>query len=220
MQLPPTPVATTTSRATTTGAASQCTLAMALTLTAVCVFHLSQEVIALDSCLVSQWLIVLICCGLIWMYVKALIPSLECFEICVWYWMTFAFTSGTQCGSVECLNGGQCLSSACECSPPYSGQDCSTFNVCKLQWLAKSQSTHTYTQKHTQEPNDSLLCLHWSIYTCICSVYTVCLLWCYIHRWSGRLQWRCMHTRSRSGQWYDCTLSLPKEHQRTVLWNV
>ena len=54
MQLPPTPVATTTSLATTTVAASQCTLPMALTLTAVCVGHLSQEMTALGSCLVSQ----------------------------------------------------------------------------------------------------------------------------------------------------------------------
>ena len=127
----------------------------------------------------------------------------------------FAFTPGTQCGSVECLNGGQCVNSACECSPPYSGHDCSTFNVCEFEWLTLTHlyvftreraRTHTYTHirthihahKLTEKSNKgacishvhlymyllSILCLvhsllfyiRTSIYTFICSVYTVCLL--------------------------------------------
>ena len=59
---------------------------------------------------------------------------------------SFAFTPGTQCGSVECLNGGQCVNSACECIPPYSGDDCSMFNVCEFEWLTL---THLYTCTHT-----------------------------------------------------------------------
>ena len=56
----------------------------------------------------------------------------ECFEVSLRTVNDFSFTSGTQCGSVECLNGGQCLNSTCVCSPPYSGNDCSTFNVCEF----------------------------------------------------------------------------------------
>ena len=57
----------------------------------------------------------------------------ECFEVSLRTVNDFSFTSGTQCGSVECLNGGQCLNSTCVCSPPYSGNDCSTFNVCEFE---------------------------------------------------------------------------------------
>ena len=109
---------------------------------------------------------------------------------------SFAFTPGTQCGSVECLNGGQCVNSACECSPPYSGHDCSTFNVCEFEWLTLTHlyiftrehtRTHTYTHirthihahTHTHRHTNlqrSLTRVH--VYpmctcTCTCSVYTV-----------------------------------------------
>ena len=57
----------------------------------------------------------------------------ECFEVSLRTVNDFSFTSVTQCGSVECLNGGQCLNSTCVCSPPYSGNDCSTFNVCEFE---------------------------------------------------------------------------------------
>ena len=64
--------------------------------------------------------------------------------------MTFASAPGSQCGSIVCLNGGQCVNTACECSPPYSGRDCSTFNVCKFEWLTKSHSTDTHTHEHRE----------------------------------------------------------------------
>ena len=65
----------------------------------------------------------------------------ECFEVSLHTVNDIAFTPGTQCGSVECLNGGQCVNSGCECSPPYSGSDCSTFNVCEFEWIPM---THLY----------------------------------------------------------------------------
>ena len=148
----------------------------------------------------------------------------ECLKVSLRMVNDFAFTPGTQCGSVECLNGGQCMNSGCECSPPYSGHDCSTFNVCEFEWLTlthlyiftRERATHTYTHirthirahththtqahKLTEKSNKgacishvhlyvymyllSILCLvhsllfyiRTSIYTFICSVYTVCLL--------------------------------------------
>ena len=82
----------------------------------------------------------------------------ECFEVSLHTVNDIAFTPGTQCGSVECLNGGQCMNSGCECSPPYSGHDCSTFNVCEFEWISMTHlymytgmhaRTHIHTHTHT-----------------------------------------------------------------------
>ena len=82
-----------------------------------------------------------------------------CFEVSLRTVNDFSFTSVTQCGSVECLNGGQCLNSTCVCSSPYSGHDCSTFNVCEFECIPMTHlymytrvrtRTHTHTHIHAQ----------------------------------------------------------------------
>ena len=78
----------------------------------------------------------------------------ECFEVPV---IDFAFTPGTQCGSVECLNGGQCVNSGCECSPPYSGHNCSMFNVCEFELTSM---THLYMYTGMHAPTHTYTCIH------------------------------------------------------------